>query len=190
MVANPKTDANAHTTKGSIVSGGLEGMAVLVTAAAAAESALPARRDLPPMVRPVTICGRTESKLEAVAENIAPNCAHGGRIQTVVADVTLEDDVERAVDKAAGTHTGGLDGCIANAGARRRDEPLSPPEHRGISSGTPPERAEHHALREVHNHRSWSKPVAAPLSACRPSLGISPIPISAPTVSAKRESKR
>ena len=63
----------------------------------------------------VTICGRTESRLAEAAGRIQESAAHGGRANYVVADVTSEDDVRRAVASAAEA-TGGLDGCIANAG--------------------------------------------------------------------------
>jgi NAD(P)-dependent dehydrogenase (short-subunit alcohol dehydrogenase family) len=55
----------------------------------------------------VTICGRTEAKLADAAGRL------GARF--VVADVTVEDDVRRAVETAAEA-TGRLDGCVANAG--------------------------------------------------------------------------
>lgn len=60
----------------------------------------------------VTICGRTEAKLEATAERIR---SAGGSVTTVVADVTVEDDVARVVDRAA-EFGGGLHGVVANAG--------------------------------------------------------------------------
>lgn len=94
--------------------GGLEGKAFLVTgggsgigracaAALAADGAA------------VTICGRTESKLKEAAARIVPALGHGGSVQTVVADVTEEADVEAAIQFACEA-TGGLDGCVANAG--------------------------------------------------------------------------
>ena len=57
----------------------------------------------------VTICGRTASRLEQVAELI------GGPVHTVVADVTVEADVARIVSEAVSTF-GGLHGFVANAG--------------------------------------------------------------------------
>jgi NAD(P)-dependent dehydrogenase (short-subunit alcohol dehydrogenase family) len=63
----------------------------------------------------VTICGRTEDRLTAAAERI------GARY--VVADVTAEDDVRRAVDVATEA-TGRLDGCVANAGGGGMLAPL------------------------------------------------------------------
>ena len=94
--------------------GGLEGAAVLVTgggtgigracaAALAADGAA------------VTICGRTASKLEAAAGRIQEVAGCGGSVRTIVADVTDEEQVKAAVAKAL-EPTGGLDGCVANAG--------------------------------------------------------------------------
>lgn len=60
----------------------------------------------------VTICGRTESRLQASADRIR---ADGGEVQTVVADVTVEDDVARLVASAV-EFGGGLHGVVANAG--------------------------------------------------------------------------
>lgn len=101
-------------TKGSIPSGGLEGMAVLVTGGGSGIGAACAAR-LAADGAAVTICGRTASKLEAAAERIAKGAGHGGSVQPVAGDVTDEADVERMVARAT-EPTGELDGCIANAG--------------------------------------------------------------------------
>jgi NAD(P)-dependent dehydrogenase (short-subunit alcohol dehydrogenase family) len=101
--------------KRSIPSGGLEGMAVLITGGGSGIGAACATR-LAADGAAVTICGRTEAKLETTAEKIrASDLGNGGSVQTLVADVTVEDDVQRIARKAAET-TGSLDGCIANAG--------------------------------------------------------------------------
>ncbi|MFP6655203.1 MAG: SDR family oxidoreductase [Myxococcota bacterium] len=100
--------------KGTIASGGLEGMAILVTGGGSGIGAACAER-LVADGAAVTICGRTEAKLDAVAEKITASLSGGGRITTIVGDVTIEEDVERMVGKAAEA-TGALDGCIANAG--------------------------------------------------------------------------
>ena len=63
----------------------------------------------------VTICGRTEDKLVRAVEAITPQVGDGGSIRHVVADVTVEDQVARAVDVAS-EPTGGLDILFANAG--------------------------------------------------------------------------
>ena len=60
----------------------------------------------------VTLCGRTESSLQKVVDVIT---AEGGTAQCVVADVTVEADVERVVQHAVSTG-GGLHGFVANAG--------------------------------------------------------------------------
>jgi NAD(P)-dependent dehydrogenase (short-subunit alcohol dehydrogenase family) len=57
----------------------------------------------------VTICGRTESKLAAAAEGI------DGDVRYIACDVTEEESVAQAVAYAC-QPTGGLTGCIANAG--------------------------------------------------------------------------
>jgi NAD(P)-dependent dehydrogenase (short-subunit alcohol dehydrogenase family) len=102
--------------KGSIPSGGLEGMAVLVTGGGSGIGKACAAR-LAADGASVTICGRTEAKLEAAVDAIRSQIPKesGGHIQAVVADVTVEDDVARIAAKAAEA-TGALDGCIANAG--------------------------------------------------------------------------
>jgi 7-alpha-hydroxysteroid dehydrogenase len=60
----------------------------------------------------VTICGRTEGRLKAVSDDLS---ASGLRAAYVVADVTNEDDVQRAVEAAVGA-AGNLKGVVANAG--------------------------------------------------------------------------
>lgn len=57
----------------------------------------------------VTICGRREDKLRAVAESIGPNCAY------VVGDITLDADCKTIIE-AAVAHGGGLDTLVNNAG--------------------------------------------------------------------------
>ncbi|MFP6640561.1 MAG: SDR family NAD(P)-dependent oxidoreductase, partial [Myxococcota bacterium] len=94
--------------------GGLEGKAILVTGGgtgigAACAAALAADGAA------VTICGRRSEVLQAAAERIAQIAGCGGRVQTVVADVTQEESVAQAVECAL-EPTGALDGCVANAG--------------------------------------------------------------------------
>ena len=100
--------------KGSIPTGGLEGMAVLVTGGGTGIGAACATR-LAADGAAVTITGRTESKLEDAAKKIEAAAGHGGRIQIMAGDVTNEGDVERMMAKAA-EPTGELDGVVANAG--------------------------------------------------------------------------
>jgi len=68
-------------------SGGLEGTAVIVTGGGtgigrACAEALAADGAA------VTICGRTESKLEDAAKRIGAVAGHGGSVRYIVADVT------------------------------------------------------------------------------------------------------
>jgi NAD(P)-dependent dehydrogenase (short-subunit alcohol dehydrogenase family) len=83
-----------------IVTGGGSGIGAACAQLAAAEGAK------------VTICGRTEGRLQATAARIG---ATGGEVRAVVADVTVEDDVARLVDAAA-EFGAGLHGVVANAG--------------------------------------------------------------------------
>jgi len=95
-------------------SGGLEGYAVLVTGGGTGIGRACAAR-LAADGAAVTICGRTESRLAEAAEQIAKGAGHGGSVRYLTADVTEEADVARVVAAAAEV-TGGLDGCVANAG--------------------------------------------------------------------------
>jgi NAD(P)-dependent dehydrogenase (short-subunit alcohol dehydrogenase family) len=63
----------------------------------------------------VAICGRTEEKLAKAEAAIAPGVGDGGSIRSVVADVTVEEQVAAAVAFAA-QPAGGLDILFANAG--------------------------------------------------------------------------
>lgn len=63
----------------------------------------------------VTICGRTEDKLQAAVAAIEPTVGEGGSIRYVVADITVEDQVAAAM-AATVEPTGGLDIVFANAG--------------------------------------------------------------------------
>jgi NAD(P)-dependent dehydrogenase (short-subunit alcohol dehydrogenase family) len=63
----------------------------------------------------VAICGRTEEKLAKAEAAIAPGVGDGGSIRSIVADVTIEEEVAAAVTFAA-QPAGGLDILFANAG--------------------------------------------------------------------------
>jgi NAD(P)-dependent dehydrogenase (short-subunit alcohol dehydrogenase family) len=63
----------------------------------------------------VTICGRTEDRLRAATSELRQAAAPGVEVRYVVADVTKEDDVARAVLEATET-TGSLDVLFACAG--------------------------------------------------------------------------
>jgi NAD(P)-dependent dehydrogenase (short-subunit alcohol dehydrogenase family) len=89
----------------------LEGASVVVTGGGTGIGAACARK-VAEEGAIVTICGRTESRLEATAEDIR---SRGGKVSTVVADVTAEDDVARVMASAA-SFGKGLTGVVANAG--------------------------------------------------------------------------
>ncbi len=91
----------------------LGGMNILVTGGGTGIGKACARR-LVEDGASVTICGRTESSLAAVADDIA-GAELPGKIQWKLADVTVESDVE-AVIEAAGGKGGVIHGVIANAG--------------------------------------------------------------------------
>jgi NAD(P)-dependent dehydrogenase (short-subunit alcohol dehydrogenase family) len=63
----------------------------------------------------VAICGRTEEKLAKAEAAIAPSVGDGGSIRSIVADVTIEEQVAAAVAFAT-QPGGGLDVLFANAG--------------------------------------------------------------------------
>lgn len=63
----------------------------------------------------VTICGRTEDRLRDASQTLQRAAAEGAEVRYVVADVTKEGDVARAV-AAATEATGGLDVLFACAG--------------------------------------------------------------------------
>jgi NAD(P)-dependent dehydrogenase (short-subunit alcohol dehydrogenase family) len=63
----------------------------------------------------VTICGRTEQKLADAVAAIQAEAAPDTTVAYIVADVTVEEEIARAVEKAA-EPTGQLDICFACAG--------------------------------------------------------------------------
>jgi NAD(P)-dependent dehydrogenase (short-subunit alcohol dehydrogenase family) len=107
----------AKATQTSQPAGGLEGFAVIVTGGGTGIGRACAAR-LARDGAAVTICGRRTNLLEESVAAIKPiidTAGTGGSIQHIAADVTNEDDVKRVVDTAL-RPTGGLDGCVANAG--------------------------------------------------------------------------
>jgi NAD(P)-dependent dehydrogenase (short-subunit alcohol dehydrogenase family) len=93
---------------------GIEGAAALVTGGGSGIGLGAAKRFAVDGAH-VTICGRTEDRLVAAADEIRQVARDGVRVQHVVADVTVEDDVAKAVDVAA-EPSGGLDILFACAG--------------------------------------------------------------------------
>lgn len=100
---------------------GISGRSFIVTGASAGIGAACAARLLDDGAR-VTICGRDSMRLERAAERIARDGSARERLQCVVADVTVEVDVERLVAHAVAVH-GALHGFVANAGGGGTLEP-------------------------------------------------------------------
>ncbi len=71
----------------------------------------------------VTICGRTAERLAAALERLTPEVGQGGSVRSIVADVTVEDQVRAAVALAS-EMTGALDILFANAGGSMHMGPL------------------------------------------------------------------
>jgi NAD(P)-dependent dehydrogenase (short-subunit alcohol dehydrogenase family) len=88
---------------GALVTGGGSGIGLTSAARLAADGAH------------VTICGRTQEKLAKAEAQIGPLVGDGGSIRSIVADVTVEEQVADAVTFAA-QPAGGLDILFANAG--------------------------------------------------------------------------
>ena len=96
----------------------------------------------------VTLAGRTESKLAAVTDEIL---AAGGTARYAVADVTVEDDVERLVAGAVET----FGGFARLRGQCRRGwfaHPVSPVEGRGVHAGHSAQPARYDAERQALGH--------------------------------------
>lgn len=71
----------------------------------------------------VTVAGRTEERLRAAVDEIRAVAAAGATVQHAVCDVTVEADVQAAVERAA-QPTGGLDVLFACAGGSTHLGPL------------------------------------------------------------------
>lgn len=72
----------------------------------------------------VLICGRTEAKLTAAVAQLEESAPAGAQVRAVVADVTVEDQVEAAMARAAEV-TGGLDVLFCCAGGSLHMGPLA-----------------------------------------------------------------
>jgi len=96
---------------------GIEGYAALVTGGGSGIGLGAAKRFAADGAH-VTICGRTEDRLVAASSEIRAVARDGVRVQHVVADVTVEGDVAKAVELAA-EPTDALDVLFACAGGSR-----------------------------------------------------------------------
>ena len=79
----------------------------------------------------VTICGRTEEKLLKAAAEIGTVIGDGGSIRSIVADVTIEDQMAAAVAFTR-EPTGGLDILFANAGGSAHLGPFDSADLEGV----------------------------------------------------------
>ncbi|MEY2464915.1 MAG: hypothetical protein QOH64_3053 [Acidimicrobiaceae bacterium] len=95
--------ATSITGRTALVTGGGSGIGLATAARLAIDGAR------------VAICGRTEAKLAAAVEQIAPFVGDGGSIRHIAADITVEEQVAAAVAFAS-EPDGGLDILFANAG--------------------------------------------------------------------------
>jgi NAD(P)-dependent dehydrogenase (short-subunit alcohol dehydrogenase family) len=102
---------------------GLEGKTALITGGGSGIG-LGAARRLASDGAHVTIAGRTEKRLEEAAREIRNDAMSGVHVQYVVADVTVESDVERAV-ACATEPDGSLDVLFACAGGSRHGGPIA-----------------------------------------------------------------
>ena len=96
---------NALDGFGALVTGGGSGIGLAAAKRLAADGAV------------VTICGRSKERLDAALDEL------GGGVRTIVADVTVEDDVAAAVAAAADAPRG-LRIAVANAGGSSQMGPL------------------------------------------------------------------
>jgi NAD(P)-dependent dehydrogenase (short-subunit alcohol dehydrogenase family) len=109
--------------------GGIAGYAALVTGGGSGIGLAAATR-LARDGAHVTICGRTEDKLRAAVATLEEGAASSatgaaeGSASYVVADVTVEEDVVRAVSAAA-SERGRLDILFANAGGAMHMGPMA-----------------------------------------------------------------
>ncbi len=99
----PEGDTSGIAGRSVLVTGGGSGIGLATAVHLAAEGAH------------VTICGRTEQKLADAVSRIAAAATGGATARSVVADVTLEEQVAAAVEATA-EKTGRIDGLFACAG--------------------------------------------------------------------------
>jgi NAD(P)-dependent dehydrogenase (short-subunit alcohol dehydrogenase family) len=101
----------------------LEGFAALVTGGGSGIGLGCARR-LVTDGASVTIVGRTEERLARSVDELAPLADGSATVQYAVADVTDEDAIAAAVERATGP-TGGLDAAVACAGGSETLGPIT-----------------------------------------------------------------
>jgi len=94
--------------------GGINGWSILVTGGGSGIGLATAQR-LAADGAHITICGRTEQKLIDAVSVIESSAANGATAAYIVADVTVEDQVEAAV-QATTRATGSINGLFACAG--------------------------------------------------------------------------
>jgi NAD(P)-dependent dehydrogenase (short-subunit alcohol dehydrogenase family) len=102
--------------------GGIAGWSILVTGGGSGIGLATAER-LAADGAHVTICGRTEQKLADATARISAVAAGGATARYVVADVTVEDQVEAAV-RTTREETGRIDGLFACAGGSTHIGPV------------------------------------------------------------------
>jgi NAD(P)-dependent dehydrogenase (short-subunit alcohol dehydrogenase family) len=105
------------------MTGGIEGQAVLVTGGGSGIGLGCARRFVADGAS-VTIVGRTEDRLAGACEELTRLAPGDATVQYAVADVTDEDAIAGAVDRACAP-TGGLDAVIACAGGSETLGPIT-----------------------------------------------------------------
>jgi NAD(P)-dependent dehydrogenase (short-subunit alcohol dehydrogenase family) len=109
--------------------GGLEGLRALVTGGGSGIGLGTARRLVADGAH-VTICGRTEEKLQAAVEELSAVPGDGSAAYAV-ADVTVEEQIAAAVTAATGPD-GHLDILFANAGGGHHIGPIAEADAAGV----------------------------------------------------------
>lgn len=106
---------------------GIAGLAALVTGGGSGIGMATAARLVADGAH-VTICGRTEEKLQHAVETLVKvpdtSMVEGGTARYVVADVTIEEEVAEAV-RVASAERGRLDILVANAGGAHHMGPIA-----------------------------------------------------------------
>ena len=138
-----------------IVSGGLEGMAVLVTGGGtgigrACAARARRRRRGRHHLRPHR--DRSSPTRPSRSRQLA---GHGGSVRDVAGDVTDEADVQRIDRQGRSSRPARSTACVANAGGGGGMGPYHLHRHRRVHSRAAPQRARHDAVREAHACRTW-----------------------------------